>query len=47
MQSQWLAMELYRLNCVEAWGEGPRKQATLAAIQSTIASLSRNGQASR
>jgi len=45
MQSEWLAMEQYRLDCVEEWGEGRRKQATRAAILSTIASLTRGGQA--
>ena len=46
MQSEWLAMEKYRLDCVEEWGEGRRKQATRAAILSTIASLTRStGQA--
>ena len=47
MFSQWLAMEQYRLSCVESWQEGPRKQATLAAIRSTIASLSHSGHAGR
>jgi hypothetical protein len=45
MQSQWLEMEYYRLDCVEAWEDGPRKQATRAAILSAIASLSGNGPA--
>jgi hypothetical protein len=45
MQSRWLEMEYYRLDCVEAWAEGPRKQATRAAILSAIASLSGNAQA--
>jgi len=44
MQSEWLAMEQYRLDCVEAWDEGRRKQATRAAILSSIASLTRSGQ---
>jgi len=43
MQSQWLQMEYYRLDCVEAWEEGPRKQATRAAILNAIASLSQHG----
>jgi hypothetical protein len=37
-------MEYYRLDCVETWEDGPRKQATRAAILHTIASLSGNGQ---
>ena len=45
MHSHWLEMERYRLSCVEAWEEGRRKQATLAAIRSTISSLSQNTQA--
>jgi hypothetical protein len=44
MPSQWLQIEYYRLDCVETWEEGPRKQATRAAILNAIASLSRNGQ---
>ncbi len=40
MQNQWLAMEYYRLDCLESWKDGPRKQATREAILSTIASLS-------
>jgi hypothetical protein len=44
MQSQWLQIEYYRLDCVEAWEDGARKQATRAAILSAIASLSGNGQ---
>lgn len=43
MQVQWLQIEYYRLDCVEAWEDGPRKQATREAILSAIASLSRNG----
>jgi len=38
--NQWLAMESYRLQCAENWPESPFKQATLAAIWSTIESLS-------
>jgi hypothetical protein len=30
MLSQWLQMEYYRLDCVETWEDGPRKQATRA-----------------
>jgi hypothetical protein len=41
MNSQWLAMEQYRLQCVEQWPEGPRKQAELAAIRSAMESLIR------
>jgi hypothetical protein len=46
MQDQWLQMEYYRLDCVESWEDGPRKQATRAAILSAIASLSGNEQVS-
>lgn len=42
MLSQWLQVEYYRLNCVETWEDGPRKQATRAAILSAIASLTGN-----
>jgi hypothetical protein len=41
MQNQWVAMEHYRLHVVEEWPDSPYKQATLAAIQSTLTSLSR------
>jgi hypothetical protein len=44
MLSQWLQIEYYRLDCVESWEDGPRKQATRAAILDAIASLSGNGQ---
>ena len=42
MQLQWFATEHYRLHCVEEWPDSPRKEATLAAIQSTLVSLSRD-----
>jgi hypothetical protein len=40
-----LAMEHRRLHCVEAWIDGPRKQAALAAIHSALESLSRDPRA--
>ena len=40
MMNQWLQIEYYRLDCVETWEDGPRKQATRAAILNAIASLS-------
>ncbi len=43
MQKQWVALEHYRLHLVEGWPDTPYKQATLAAIQSTLASLLREG----
>ncbi|PYT16268.1 MAG: hypothetical protein DMG59_10935 [Acidobacteria bacterium] len=45
MQNQWLAMEHYRLHTVEEWPDGPRKRTTLAAIRSSLESLSRYQQA--
>lgn len=42
MLNQWLQVEYYRLHCVETWEDGPRKQATRAAILSAIASLMTN-----
>ena len=42
MQLEWLATEHYRLHRVEEWPESPRKEATLAAIQSTLMTLSRD-----
>ena len=41
MQDQWLLMEHYRLHIVEGWPDGAYKQATLAAIHSTLESLAR------
>lgn len=41
IRDQWLAVEHYRLNAVQAWPDGPRKQAAIAAIGSTMASMSR------
>jgi len=38
-QSQWASMERYRLDVVSAWPPSPYKDATLAAIYSTLASL--------
>jgi hypothetical protein len=40
MSNQWLAMEHYRLHQVEQWPESRKKCATLAAIRSTMGSLS-------
>ena len=37
----WLATEHHRLHHVEQWPDSPRKQAVLAAIQSTLDSLAR------
>jgi hypothetical protein len=39
MLSQWVAVEHYRLHLVERWPDSPHKEATLAAIYSTLASL--------
>jgi len=39
MQSQWLAMEHYRLHAVETWPDGPRKDAVLSSIRSKLASF--------
>jgi hypothetical protein len=43
MKNQWLAMEHYRMHTIEEWPEGPHKEAALAAIRSTLVSLSRSG----
>ena len=42
MISEWMAHEHYRLHLVEKWPQSPRKEATLAAIFSTLASLDRD-----
>jgi len=39
MHRQWLWFEHERLHQVERWPDGPTKEATLAAIRSTIAML--------
>lgn len=39
MITDWIAMEHYRLHVVENWPEGPRRDATLAAIHSKLASF--------
>lgn len=39
MYEQWLQFEHYRLHTAQRWPESPYKQATLAAIYSTIESL--------
>jgi len=44
MLSHWIAVEHYRLHLVERWPDSPHKEATLAAIHYTLASL---GQDSR
>jgi len=41
MHPEWLAMEHYRLHVVEEWPDGPYKHAALAAIHSTLDSLTR------
>jgi hypothetical protein len=41
MISNWIAMEYHRLHVVEKWPDSPRKEANLAAIRSSLASLSR------
>ncbi|MBV8817083.1 MAG: hypothetical protein JO022_01930 [Acidobacteriaceae bacterium] len=40
MKNQWIAMEHYRMHSVEQWPDGPHKEVALAAIRSTLASLS-------
>lgn len=39
MYRQWLWFEHQRLHEVEAWPDSPRKHATCAAIQSTLATM--------
>ena len=39
--NQWIAMEHYRLHTVEGWPDSPYKEATLAAIYSSLAGLAR------
>ena len=39
MHRQLIAMEHYRLHCVEQWPDSPYKRAVLDAIQSTLKSL--------
>jgi hypothetical protein len=42
MLSHWIAVEHYRLHLVERWPDSPHKDATLAAIYSTLAALGQN-----
>ncbi len=42
MQNQWILMEHYRLHTVETWPDSPYKRATLAAIHSSLESLSQD-----
>jgi hypothetical protein len=44
MLSLWIAVEHDRLHLVERWPDSPRKEATLAAIYSTLASLGQDSQ---
>jgi len=46
MQNRWLAMERYRLRCIECRPDGPDKRAVVAAIHATIESLSDEAPAS-
>ena len=41
MNSEWLAMEHYRIHVMELWPDGHRKEAGLAAARSTLESLAR------
>ena len=41
MHLEWLAVEHYRLHVVEEWPDGPHKHAALAAIRSSLASLTK------
>lgn len=41
MNTDWVAMEHYRLHVVEEWEDGPRKESALAAIRSSLESLKR------
>ncbi len=43
MKDQWLAMEHYRLHLIEEWPDGPKKEGALAAIRSSLDSLTRLG----
>jgi hypothetical protein len=40
--SEWIVVEHHRLHLVEAWPHSARKDATLAAIYSSLSSLDRN-----
>ena len=43
MLKQWIAMEHYRLHTVEEWPDGEHRRAMIAAIRSTLDSLSMRG----
>ncbi|HLX43267.1 MAG TPA: hypothetical protein VKR43_07525 [Bryobacteraceae bacterium] len=42
MISEWIAIEHYRLHLVENWPHSAHREATLAAIYSTLSGLDRN-----
>lgn len=42
MLPEWIAVEHHRLHIVEDWPDSPFKSAVLAAIRSSMASLSRD-----
>jgi hypothetical protein len=39
MLAHWIAVEHYRLHLIERWPDSPHKEAALAAVYSTLASL--------
>jgi hypothetical protein len=41
MNTNWIAMEHYRLHVIETWADGPRKDVALAAIRSALEGLGR------
>ncbi len=41
MHSEWLAMERYRIQVMELWPDGPRKEAGIAAARSSLDALVR------
>jgi hypothetical protein len=41
MHAEWLAVEHHRLHIIEEWPAGTRRDAALAAVMSSIASLMR------
>ena len=41
MHNEWMAMERYRIQVMELWPDGPRKEAGIASARSSLEALAR------
>jgi len=39
MRNEWMAMERYRIQVMELWPDGPRKEAGIASARSSLQAL--------